>query len=91
MEEKSAGIRGYLGSIWEAFGRHLEAYRGIWKHRGLSGRHLGSIWEASGRHLGGRGDMEHLGASRGSGTIKVAPLSNGMQKVPKNVDFTMCL
>ena len=46
-EEASGSIRGYLGDIWEASGRHLG---GIWE---AFGRHLGGIWEASGRHLRG--------------------------------------
>ena len=53
--------------------------------------HLGGIWEASRKHPGGL--RESSGGGRptdrpwGSGGIKVAPLPDGMQKVPENVDF----
>ena len=47
-------------------------------------RDLGGIWEAFGRHLGGIweafGRQAHLVASGGPQIVKVAPLSNRMQK-----------
>ena len=69
-------------------GDHGKGIREQESWRNPGGRNQGgSIWEAFGRYLG---DLEHLGASRGSGIIKVASLSNVTQKLHENVDFTIC-
>ena len=51
-------------------------------------RSLGGVWEGSGRGPGGVIlGAGAPGASGRSGSIKVAPLSNGMRAFPENVDF----
>ena len=43
MEKESGGIRGYLGSIWEASGKHLDASGSSWDAPGYPGSQGGVL------------------------------------------------